>query len=314
MNKSLLFIGGSDIDYFYEVENFPVAGDGCLSRFKGQKVGGCVVNAGCVASSYGAAVRMLDTLKESDEGTELIVSALREHGVDTSFIRYGKDVVNGNCLIMEHDGEKIIFVCQPSYPVYEDDERLAELLGEADYVYTLMHIVRSSFTDLKPLLKARQKGTRFIFDGSSQYNDPEEIEILKQLASGLFINKTAYGRLCAKAGCDFKDYLLAHGAEFVCLTDGSRGAECHTAEGSWHCDSVKIQVKDSTGAGDTFAGSFLAFRQKGYDWPKCLSRASLAAAYACTVEGGLGGCSNEKELIKWQKKNLPDYVERVSAI
>lgn len=302
MNR-IVFIGGSDIDYFYEVESFPTAGDGCMSRYKGQKVGGCVVNACCVSSSYGAKAIMLDTLKENDEGTRLIVKALESHEADTSLIRYGEDVVNGNCLIMEHEGEKIIFVCQPSYPVYEDDERLARAFENTDYAYTLMHIVKTSFANLEPLKKVRRQGTKFIFDGASQYNDPEEIEILKQLADGLFINRNAYSRLSEKAGCDFKDYLLSNGAEFICITNGSKGADCYTAEGSWHYDSIRVPVVDTTGAGDTFAGSFLAFRLKGYDWQKCLRMASLAAAYACTVEGGLGGCLGEEQLLKWQKEN-----------
>ena len=302
MNRYMLMIAGSDIDYFYDVEAFPGAGDVGIARPKGQKVGGCVINTAVVARSYGSEVKVIDYLKKDDPSTDLFVETLKEHQVDTSEIRYGDDVVNGNCLILSCGDEKCIYVIEPEHPYYSVDDDMQNVLNNAEYIYTLMHTAHLSFDDTKYLCKAREKGAKLIFDGASQYNDQYEIDMILNMADGIFINKACFERLESKSNVDVLKTLFENGCEFICVTDGARGADLYTEDKKYHQDSFRVEVVDSTGAGDTFAGCFLAMLMKGYSYDKCLKMASAAGAYACLGEGGMSGCFSEEGLLEFMKK------------
>lgn len=303
MSNYITFIAGSDIDYFYEVENFLDKGDACLSKPLGMKVGGCVLNAASVCEGLGTKTKVLDYLRENDEGTKLIVDTLNNNKVDTSHIKYAKDVTNGTCLIMCKSDEKCIYVIEPNRPFFDEDEKLKELLFNSKYIYSLMHTLKLSFKSLDILKEARNKGTKIIFDAGSQYLDLSERDILLEYADGLFMNKTAYERLKSVCDDDPLKTMFNRGLEFACITNGSNGTDLYLKDKMIHEKPFKVEVVDSTGAGDSFAGAFLHFLEKGRSFEECLKYASIEGAYACTGLGGMFGVISENQLFEFMKKS-----------
>ena len=99
---------------------------------------------------------------------------------------------------------------------------------------------------------------------------------------------------------------MDNGGEFVAVTHGSKGSTLYLKDRTLFRESVKhLDVLDSTGAGDAFAGCFLACRMKGMSYEEALSLATVNGAYACTVFGGLGGVTSEEELRLFAKEH--DY-------
>lgn len=299
MANQLLFIAGSDIDYYYDVESFLGAGDACIAKPLGSNVGGCVLNAASVCAILGSNVKVLDYLKANDEGTDLLINELNNHHVDTSDIKYGEDVINGSCLIMKNGNEKCIYVIDPKKPFYEEDSNLKQLLFNSKYIYSLMAIINKSFKNLSLLKEAKNNGTKVIFDGGSQYNNQKEVDTLLDLTNGLFINKTAYQRLKDICQKEPLDLLFEKNLEFACITDGDKGATCYTKEKIYKKEIYKVDVVDSTGAGDSFAGCFLHFLSQGYSYEDCLNYASANGAYACLNKGGMAGAISQTELLNF---------------
>lgn len=298
MNNYLTVISGSDIDTIYDVESFPKAGDACLAREVDTKAGGCILNVGTIASYFGAPVKVLDYLKENDPGTDLLLSSIRASGMDCSHIRFGKDVVNGRCLIMRNGDEKCIFVIPPEHPVYKkEDPEIREVLANSGYIYSIAHTLIDAFgEDLSLLYQAREKGAKLALDGSSQYNDPREAEITEH-ADLLFINTQSYQRLSERYGRPAAEHLLEKGAAIICVTDGAKGSVCYTKDGARRMDAVKLEkVIDSTGAGDTFAAAFLSSLMKGDSVAAAHERATYAGARACLFTGAIDPSFNEEEL------------------
>ena len=301
MSKHLLFVAGSDIDYFYDVETFLGPSDACKAIPLGSKIGGCVLNAAAVSSMLGSDVKVLDCLKKDDEGSDLLIEGLKKNKVDTSFIEFDENAVNGTCLIMKKGDEKCIYVIDAKKPFYKEDEKMNKLLFDAKYVYSTMDILDKSFKSLDIIDAARKQGTKIVFDGGSQYSNPREKELVLNYADGLFMNTTAYKRLNEVCGFETIDYLLDRGLEFACITDGEKGASCYTKEGKFFEKALKVDVVDSTGAGDSFAGSFLHFKDKGFSNEECLKLAGGNGALACTKEGGMAGAVSEDELMNFMK-------------
>ena len=184
MPKHLVYIAGSDIDTFYDTESFLGEGDACMAKPLGKKMGGCVLNAATVSSKLGSDVKVIDYLKKDDEGTNMLLEGMKDNGIDTSHIRLGEDVINGNCLIMKVGDEKCIYVIEAERPFFEEDEELKDLLFNASYIYSLMHTVKISFKDLEILKEAKRHGARIFFDGSSQYKEVYERQMILDIADG----------------------------------------------------------------------------------------------------------------------------------
>ena len=73
----------------------------------------------------------------------------------------------------------------------------------------------------------------------------------------------------------------------IVLTAGSRGAYYATSDGIWHAPIVPCEAVDTTGAGDTFCGYFLASMQDGLDPQASLARASRAASITVSRPGAM---------------------------
>lgn len=70
-------------------------------------------------------------------------------------------------------------------------------------------------------------------------------------------------------------------ARIAVVTDGSRGSRVRTSEGWIDVAPRPVDAVDATGAGDVYAGVFLATLESGQSPDTAASRASLAAAAAC---------------------------------
>ena len=306
MEKYLLTLLGSSVDEFYEADSWPILGDFTHARHVYTSAGGCPLNVGAVCASKGEKVKALDMLGKKDPSTDFLLKELKRLHVDTSHIQIRDSVSDGKVVIILNGDQRTMFVVDPIRPHYEVDEKMQELLNGSEYIYSLMHMIERSFSSIDPLLKAKQNGVKVILDGTSKYDDPSRVKVLYSLCDGLFINETDYERLKAHSQREPKDIILDNGGEFVAVTHGSKGSTLYLKDRTLFRESVKhLDVLDSTGAGDAFAGCFLACRMKGMSYEEALSLATVNGAYACTVFGGLGGVASEEELRLFAKEH--DY-------
>lgn len=304
MEKYLLSILGSSVDYFYESDTYPVEGDFSHARTLGISAGGCPLNVGAVCAAKGRKVYGLDMLGKDDDTTDFLLSEMKRLGYDTSHIEIRKDVTNGKVLIILTGDKRTMFVIDPKRPPYTVDDRMQDLLNNATYIYSLMHMINRSFENIEPLLEAKRNGARIILDGSSKYDDPSRARILYTLCDGLFINKTDYERLSRVSEKDPVEMILENNGEFVIITNGSKGSTLYLKDKKIFKPSVSnLEVLDSTGAGDAFAGCFIASLLSGFDYEKALSLATVNGAYACTVFGGLGGVCNFEQLNEFAREH-----------
>ncbi len=73
----------------------------------------------------------------------------------------------------------------------------------------------------------------------------------------------------------------------ILLTAGEKGAYYRDRQGGEHCPAEACTVVDTTAAGDTFLGYFLASRMAGFPVKECLHRGSAAAAITISRYGAM---------------------------
>ena len=71
----------------------------------------------------------------------------------------------------------------------------------------------------------------------------------------------------------------------VVATLGRQGAIAVGTDETWRVEALTVDVRDTTGAGDTFAGAFAAALDAGMPTPDALARASVASGLACLEIG-----------------------------
>lgn len=89
----------------------------------------------------------------------------------------------------------------------------------------------------------------------------------------------------------------------VVLTLGRLGGVYSYKNEEIRFKSHKVKALDTTAAGDTFLGYYLASIASGLDIEESLNLASLAAGLACTKEGAAPSIPSYKELEVYMKKN-----------
>jgi 2-dehydro-3-deoxygluconokinase len=90
--------------------------------------------------------------------------------------------------------------------------------------------------------------------------------------------------------------LLAAGPSIVVIKLGADGSLLLTKDDMVRQPGIPTVVADPVGAGDAFAGGFLAGRLRGGDPAACLRQAAQVAAVAVATEGDWEGLPNEEEL------------------
>jgi ribokinase len=79
--------------------------------------------------------------------------------------------------------------------------------------------------------------------------------------------------------------LLQHGPEIVVVTLGSNGLLVATATGVTRLPAQRVEVVDTTAAGDAFCGAFAAEVLEGRPPEQAAQTANLAAALTTTRRG-----------------------------
>ena len=116
------------------------------------------------------------------------------------------------------------------------------------------------------------------------------------------LNEGEAARLCGQSpdATESKALLDALRQRFpeatVVLTLGERGSVHADAKGITEVEAVAVRAVDTTGAGDTFTGFFLAERARGSDPRACLALACRAAARCVTRPGAAASIPSLAEL------------------
>lgn len=88
----------------------------------------------------------------------------------------------------------------------------------------------------------------------------------------------------------------------IIVAHDSKGSTVYTKEDLFHCDSYKVEVNDTVGAGDAFNAGFLYGLVRHEDLDQCNHYGCAVAALSVT-KSGARNTPNEEELLRFLNKN-----------
>ena len=297
-----LCFGSLNIDYVYQVPHFVAGGEtlaaGSLSRFSGGKG----LNQSVALARAGLEVRHAGAVGR--DGLFLL-EELRAAGVDTGHVEVLEDVSTGHAVIQRTpSGENCILLyggANRRITRAQIDRVLADC-GPGDAL-----ILQNEISRLPYLAeRARERGMTVALNPSPM---EEGLLPLLPLADYLLLNEVEAAQLLAGLGRpvpEAEEPLAAALAEAlpstaVLLTLGSRGSLFTQGARLLRQAAVSVRAVDTTAAGDTYTGFFLAGVLGGREAEWAMRYAATAAAIAVTRPGAAPSIPSRQEVLAEMK-------------
>jgi ribokinase len=262
-------VGSLNIDVITHVNAHPTPGETVRGQGLTRLPGGKGANQALAAARSGAKTRLIGRIGDDDAG-DAYRRGLSARHVDCSGVVVAHDTPTGTALIaVDEHGENTIIVVPGANEAM--DEKAVEVeehtIRQADVLVLQLEIPMPSVLRVAEI--AAECGIRLIVNPSPWMPLPEQ---LLAAADPLIVNEHEAAQLGSTA------------PESLCVTLGSAGARWGGATST----APKIDVVDTTGAGDAFAGALAAALAAGADRTEALQAATHAGATACTWPGAQG--------------------------
>ncbi len=289
-------IGSCAIDYFAIVPRLLGPDEKINADRLEIHAGGVTGNNLTQVARLGASAGWLGLIGD-DESGRLITQAFEEDGLDIS----GIEVIKGEqssltWIPVDAQGERCIYMfpnVNGKLSVEQVRNRFAPQIRKAKHFHT-----EASQLPLPPVREgmkiAREAGVRVIFDldvapsyfAQAKLGTEKDLIAALQLVDVLKPCKAAAREITSES--DYKKMavkLLALGPKVVAVTMGAEGCLIASAGSTAHVPAFKVNVVDSTGAGDAFMGGLSYGLLQEWEHQRVGLFANACAALCCTKVG-----------------------------
>ncbi len=306
----VFFLGDVALDEYYWAPYWPQIKDKVVVKTLPPSPGGMIANAACVMAALGAETHFMAALNHGHI-TDTLVADLQKKGIETRWTVYDKTLPDAKTIIILTGDEHTVFI--PTMGIERIDLPLDTLkfIEQADYLYTnlveFQTVALGEKNALTLLHQIREAGCKVVFDMDVDPLLGDEKAYLKAI-DYLFMNENGFRRMKEnRTEQECREEILKNGVELFIVTKGAKGCSIFTQNQEWHVPGFAVDVVDVTGAGDTFASSFIYALHKWRDPLQAAVFASASAARCVGTMGARGGVSSEREILQFIQKHRTNY-------
>lgn len=294
---NVLCFGSLNIDYTYRVDHFVQKGETISSDSLQVFSGGKGLNQSVALAKAG-----VSTYHAGAVGTDgnFLLEMLNEAGVDTSHVKVLTKIRTGNAIIQnDKDGDNCILLyggANQAITKEQADEVLSHF-GAGDYL-----VLQNEINELSYIIeKAGETGMNIVLNPSPM--DEKILALPLDAVNYFLLNEVEAGQILHMDSQEetnmltlAEKLLLRFPKAHIVLTAGSEGAYYVDAKKQFKQDSFKVKVVDTTAAGDTFSGYFIAGLMTGLSEEAAMEQAAKAAAIAVTRPGAAPSIPSMEEV------------------
>jgi len=252
----ILVVGSLNTDLVVQAPHFPLPGETISGGDLQVIPGGKGANQAVAAARLGANVSMLGRVGKDNFG-DFLLDNLKSNSVDSQLVQRDDASTGTATIIVDANGQNsIVLSAGANGKVSTTDVEHASPLH---HKLLLLQLEIPTLTVLRAAQLAKENGVTVILNPAPAKEIPDE---LIALADFIVPNETELSLL---TGMDVNDLpstekaarvLLERGAKHVIVTLGSKGALLVDKKTSTQVDTFKVDVVDTTAAGDAFIGGF----------------------------------------------------------
>lgn len=321
MSKKLCGIGEALIDFIPEQKGQRLKD---VPSFK-RVAGGAPANVVGAVTRLGIPSKFLTKLGDDPFG-DYIVDVLDEAGIDTSHITRDQEGETALAFVsLASDGNRDFkFYRKNSADLrYSAEDIPEDILNDCGMIhFCSVDLVESPMKEAhKQLINmAIAQEVMVSFDPNLRFSLWDDLNQLKRTVNDFL----PYADII-KISDEELEFITGHTnieeaaaelfkgrAKYVIYTKGKDGAEIHTKDGVVEASGYSVEVRDTTGAGDSFIGAFIycilkddvkdlnaVSKDKLYEY---LDFANAYAANTTTKEGALAAMASAEEMESWMKE------------
>jgi ribokinase len=286
----ILVFGSLNIDLVFSVDHIVCPGETISSDSLEKSAGGKGANQAAALAKAGMEVYMAG--KIGRDGTFLL-ELLQSYGVHTDYVKMYEGVTGQAFIQLDRGGQNSIVLYNGGNGAIEAAE-IGRVL--ADFSAGDIILLQNEIPHTGEIIRvAHSRGMKICLN-PSPYD--EKISTLPLNEVALFFVNEIEGAALAGMSADslvpgrgipaILDILTARFPKSeIILTAGKDGAYYGHGKFRAKGEILDLPVKDTTGAGDTFTGYFIAARAKNIPIPEALQIACKAASFAVSRKGAM---------------------------
>lgn len=297
----IIVIGSLNADLVVKSPRFPQSGETISGEDLQIIPGGKGANQAVAAARQGVGVAMVGRVG-SDSFGPFLLENLKSNQVNTSHVLVDESATGTAIIVVDANGQNSIVLSPGANgKVTPADVDSASFLNAK---LLLLQLEIPTPTVLRAAQKAREHGLTVILNPAPAKSLPAEllakVDILipneseLSLLTHLPVNDASSAEVAAKD-------LLKLGIKTVIVTLGSKGALLVTSTQVTHIDAYKVNVVDTTAAGDAFIGGFASAMLSGTSLEESVRYGCACGALATTKFGAQPSLPTKEEAARFIK-------------
>lgn len=263
----IIVIGSINIDFVIDTIDMPANGETVFAKSYDLLPGGKGANQAVAAARLGGDVSFYGKIG-SDRLSDVALLNFKSSGIDTMYLKK-VDGNTGCATILLNDNDNRILNVPGVNNTFTKDEINEELISKFDIILVQNEI---NYDVVEHIIEIGYKLGKIIIYNPAPFIKKINLELLKKITY-ITPNEIEAELLFGK---DYKKLMIDF-PEKIIVTLGSEGVQFYKDGKYSQILPSKVDVVDTTGAGDTFNGALATYLSLGNDLPNAIMKAVVAA-------------------------------------
>ena len=294
----VLSFGSLNFDHVYQMDHFVMPKETTSSLSYSRGFGGKGLNQSIALAKSG-----LDVYHAGRVGFDgqPFIDYLQEYGVKVDYLKKDEETATGHAIIQVSHSENCIILYGGANQLI-DEAQIDEVLTHFEQGDLLL--IQNEISSLTYLItKAHEKGLRIAFNTAPM---DEKVFSYPLDLIDIFVVNEVEGKGLANVSSNRVEDVIAglqktYPNKEIILTVGSLGSYYIFGETVIHQEAYRVDAVDTTAAGDTFTGFYLASILRGEEVNTALRIAAKASSITVTKEGAAKSIPTLEQVLESMK-------------
>jgi ribokinase len=293
--------GALNVDKLFKVNC--IAGPECEGFVTGFKetCGGSAANTMVGLAKLNCKTGFIGKVSDDREG-RLLIKHFQQEGVDTSGITIKKGERSGTVMgFINEKGDRALYVDPGVNDTINPEETKENYAFQTEFLHLTSFVGQNSFQTQTKLVEALPKSVKVSLDPGEIYAR-KGLKALEPVLNRTYVFMPNAPELQMLVGrTDYEDnakFMIRKGVKIVAVKLGNNGCYITDGKKSHRVEAFKVNVVDTTGAGDAFCAGFLYGLIKEKSLEECGKIGNFVASRCVMRMGARTGLPKLEDLTK----------------